>query len=153
MNAARKTHSMSPRARGYLTVATIHFGLIGISIVGFPQMYTAAAFLPIVTFTTLWIWGAAYILTSVLCLAAAITRWPSFARAGLICAFVVLFVSAFAVGWGVIHTWIDTAPGMSSPVVPLCFGALAAKDLLMVGRPLRTPVEDYLIAQAELRPT
>jgi drug/metabolite transporter (DMT)-like permease len=146
-----QTHSMSPRARGYLTVATVHFGLIGISIVGWPQLYGSSAFVPIIEFTHLYVWGVAYLLTSSLCLAAAITRWPSFARAGLICAFIVLFVSSFAVGWGVVASWTDGNPAtVASPVVPLSFGALAVKDLLMIGRPLRTPVEDYLLAQAEL---
>jgi hypothetical protein len=142
---------MSTRARGYLTVATIHFGLIGISIVGWPQLYSSSAFLPIVEFTHLFVWGLAYLVTSALCFLAAFTRWPTFARAGLICAFIVLFVSSFAVAWGVVSSWVDTDPASASPVVPLSFAALAAKDLLMVGRPLRTPMEDYLVAQAELK--
>jgi len=141
---------MSGRARGYLGVAACHFSLIGVSILIYPQMYAGAAFVPLVQLTQLWIWGLGYALTGLLCTLAALTRWPQFARAGLIGAFVVLIVSAFAVGWGVIWTWFDADPTLASPIIPLSFTALAIKDLLMVEQPLRTPAEDYAEARAEL---
>ena len=141
--------SMSSRARGYLLVATFHFGLIGLSILLFPQMYSASAFIPLIQYTHLWMWGGAYLLTSVLCCVAAITQWPTFARAGLTAAFVVLIVSSFAVGWGVVNSWLRHDVPMASPVVPLSFAAIAIKDLLMVAQPLRTPTEDQTQARAD----
>jgi hypothetical protein len=141
---------MSGRARGYLAVAAAHFTLIGSSVLVFPQMYAGAAFIPLVELTKLWVWGCAYLITGILCTLAAVTRWPTFARAGLIGAFIVLIVSAFAVGWGVVWTWFDADPSVASPIIPLSFTALAIKDLLMVEQPLRTPAEDYAEARAEL---
>lgn len=141
---------MSGRARGYLFVACLHFGIIGMSILIWPKMYSGAAFVPLVQNTELLVWGLAYLTTGVLCGIAVFTRWPQFARAGLMGAFMVLIVSAFAVAWGVVATWFDADPASSSPVIPLSFTALAIKDLLMVEQPLRTPAEDYADAQAEL---
>ena len=148
---AGRTQSMSPRARAYLIIATCHFTLIGLSVLIFPQMYQGSSFVPMVHYTTLAPWGCGYLITGVLCGLAAFTKWPTFARAGLICAFVVLFVSSFAVGWGVVNSWTNADPNRwASPMVPLSLMALAIKDLLMVGRPLRTPVEDFWLAQAKI---
>jgi hypothetical protein len=148
---AGRGRSMSPRARGYLIVASGHFTLVGLSVLLSPEMYQGTSFIPIITYTSLIPWGSAYLITGMLCALAAILKWPSFARAGLISAFVVLFVSAFAIGWGVIRSWLDIDPtNWASPLVPLSLMALALKDLLMVGRPLRTPVEDYWLAQARI---
>jgi hypothetical protein len=141
---------MSSRARGYLVVAALHFSLIGLSILIKPSLYQASAFVPMVEITGLIPWGIAYTLTGILCTLAAITRWPAFARSGLGLAFVVLIVSAFAISWGVVASWFDADLDSASPVIPLSFTALAIKDLLMVGQPLRTPVEDYEQARAEL---
>jgi len=116
-------------------------------------MYQGATFVPMVEATGLLVWGIAYTVTGALCALAAILRWPAFARAGLMCAFVVLITSAAAVAWGVVATWFDTDPASSSPVIPLSFTALAIKDLLMVEQPLRTPVEDYEEARAQLEPS
>jgi hypothetical protein len=138
---------MSSRARGYLVVAAFHFGLIGISILFWPQVYSASAFVPLVEYTNLSLWGVAYLTTGILCAVAAVTSWPSFARAGLMMAFVVLFVSSIAIGFGVVESWLMAVRPLASPVVPLSFMALAIKDLLMVGQPLRTPTEDQTQAR------
>lgn len=143
---------MSSGHRAYLITAAFHFGLIGLSILLIPEMYGSTAFEPIVENTRLFLWGSAYLITGVLCGVASVTRWPAFARAGLIMAFAVLTVSAFAVGWGVVVTWIDDDPALASPVIPLSFMALAVKDLLVVGRPLGAPLE-HDEAQARLEPT
>jgi hypothetical protein len=142
---------MSARARGYLVVATLHFGLIGASILLDPSMYGAAAFVPMVEFTGLTIWGVAYAVTGLLCGLAAVTHWPTFARVGLTFAFVVLISSAALVGLGVAGSWLDDDPTTTaSPIIPISFAALAIKDLLMVEQPLRTPAEDYEEALARL---
>ena len=142
--------TMSNRARAYIVVAACHFSLIGLSILIDPHMYSGAAFVPLIENTGLLIWGVAYTATGLLCTLAAVTRWPTFARAGLMAAFIVLIVSAFAISWGVVSTWFDTAPEAASPIIPLSFTALAIKDLLMVEQPLRTPAEDYAEARANL---
>jgi hypothetical protein len=141
---------MDNGARKYLLVAVLHFSIIGITIMVWPQMYGGAAFVPIVQDTSLLLWGVAYLLVGILCAIAAITRWPKFARAGLILAFIVLMASVVAVGWGVVLTWIDTDPAMSSPLIPISFAALAFKDLLVVGRPFTTPAQDLGVAKTEL---
>jgi hypothetical protein len=142
---------MSQRARGYLIVAAAHFTVIGTSILVWPEMYNGAAFIPMVQATGLLVWGIGYSLVGLLCIAAAITRWPTFARAGLIGAFAVLIASAAAIGFGCVKAWFDGNPATTaSPIIPISFAALAFKDLLLVEQPLRTPAEDYEQAAAEL---
>jgi hypothetical protein len=142
---------MSTRARGYLVVASLHFGLIGASILIDPDMYGAAAFVPMMQHTGVTVWGIAYSITGIVCAAAVLTRWPSFARIGLIFACIVLISSAALVGWGVIETWFDGNPATTaSPIIPISFAALAIKDLLMIEQPLRTPAEDYEEALARI---
>jgi hypothetical protein len=142
--------SMSARARGYLMVAFFHFGIVGAEILIRPHHYSANAFVAIVRYDYLAAWGISYCVVAVLCLVAAITRWPSFARGGLSAAVVVLLVSSAAVLWGVILSWIDPNRTPASLVVPVTLAALACKDWLMVGQPLRTPTEDQTNARAEL---
>jgi hypothetical protein len=146
---AKPPMAMSNRARAYLIVATIHFLLIGISILGWPEMYAGAAFMPLAVYTHLIPWGIAYTLTGAMCGLAAVTKWPTFARAGLVMAFVVLMVTAFAVGWGVVLSWMSGV--MVSPLIPIGFAALGIKDLLIVGQPLRTPFEDYQLVAHEIK--
>lgn len=142
--------SMSARARGYLTVAFLHFGIIGVDILAFPQHYSAPAYTAIISAGYgIW-WGVGYGFVSAVCLVALLTRWPSLARIGLTAAFVVLLLSAFAVGWGVVGAWLDGADVQASAVVPVTLAAIAAKDLLMVGQPLRTPTEDQTKARHDL---
>jgi hypothetical protein len=141
---------MDNGARKYLLVAVLHFGIIGVTILAWPQMYGGAAFVPIVRNTPLLLWGLSYLLVGILCAIAAITKWPKFARAGLILAFIVLMASVVAVGWGVVVTWFDSDPAMSSPLIPISFAALAFKDLLVVGRPFTTPDQDLRAAKTEL---
>lgn len=143
-------HTMSSVTRGYLVVASVvHFLPIGLTILFIPELYISSVFTPIVQYTHLWIWGSAYTLVGLICGVAAITAFPTYARVGLIAAFVVLLVSSFAVGWGVVRTWIDNDLPLSSPVVPLAFLALGLKDLIMVRKPLRTVGEDADRAEHE----
>lgn len=134
--------SMSSRARSFLVVAAVHFTAIGGSILFRPDLYQAPAFIPLADPSRLWLWGGSYMVTGVVCTVAALTAWPSFARAGLSLGFVVLIVSAAAIGVGVVESWLNPALVDSSPMVPLTLAALAVKDLLMVSQPLRTPTED-----------
>lgn len=139
--------SMSSRARSFLVVAAIHFGVTGVTILAFPNLYAAPAYIPLADPSRLWIWGGSFTLTGIVCGAAALTSWPAFARAGLSLAFVVLTVSSAAIGVGVVDSWLDPNLVNSSPMVPLTLAALAVKDLLMVGQPLRTPTEDQTEAR------
>lgn len=134
--------SMSSRARGFLIVASLHFSAIGVEVCFFPHHYSASAFVPLVQYTNLLVWGLAYLSVGVVCGVAAATSWPSFARAGLSAAFVLLVVTAAAVGWGVAVSWADSETAAATVVVPSSLMALAIKDLLMVRQPLRTPTED-----------
>lgn len=139
--------SMSARARGYLTVAAFHFGIIGVEILAFSGHYTAQAYTAIIQSGYLTAWGISYCFVSAVCFIAVLTRWPSFARTGLIAAFVLLLLSAVAVAWGVVEAWADPTRVSASLVVPISLAALAFKDLLMVGQPLRTPTEDQTEAR------
>lgn len=143
----RDKSSMSARARGYLTVAAFHFGIVGGEILLFPSHYTAPSYTAIVQAGYLTAWGASYCIVSAICFTAVIGLWPLFARTGLIAAFVVLLLSAVAVGWGVVEAWADPTRVSASLVVPISLAALAFKDLLMVGQPLRTPTEDQTNAR------
>jgi hypothetical protein len=135
---ARPGPALNFGARAYLIVASLHFGLIGLSILLLPEMYTGAAFLPIVESVSLPLWGWAHLVTGVFCTLAAAMRWPTFGRAGMVMAFGVLVASAFAVGWGVAEAWFDGNPAtMATPVIPLTFLAMAVKDLIEVGRPMQ----------------
>jgi len=138
-----KPDGMSPPARAYLVTAAFHFALVGITIIFWPEMYGSAAFLTIVTYTHLLGWGLSFMATAIVCLAAAITRRPNLARAGMIMAFVVCVVTAFAVGWGVIVSWIAWREGTGPPTAPvfaITIASLGVKDLLMVRYPLRVPL-------------
>lgn len=147
---------ISRRARIYVGIAAGWLLIIGLTILIKPGLFTGAAFVPLYEYTKLIGWGILYSAGGLVCLAAVLSRHRTLARLGMICSGIVALVSAFAVGWGVVETWIAFyGHGLgrpASPVFVIIMLAVALKDYLMVLQPLRTPFED-LVDEIEANPT
>jgi len=151
---------MSSRARKYLVIAALRHGIIGLFILVLPFLFKNAAFVPLVEYTHLWTWGAVFVAIAITCAAAAKMRKRDLARLSMIASAASTAVTAFAVLWGVVETWILYANGEmdapSSPFVVILLAAIAAKDYIICGQPMRTPFEDFMevtLPKVDLEPT
>jgi hypothetical protein len=135
--------AMTGRARAYLSVNGLRHLLIGVFIIVQPGQFSAGAFIPIVSvIRPLWIWGAAFVATAVVCGVAVWLRSRAWARSGLIASAGTTAVAAAGLWLGIINLWLEGRPATIFTATILA--ALVAKDLIVCSQPMRTPLEDRL---------
>lgn len=137
--------AMTRRARWYLGVATFRHLSIGLFCLAAPWLFGNAAFIPILNFLPVWGWGAAMVLCGVLCGLAAYLRSGDWARWAMVASATITTVLAIGVWIGVVMVWIQWANDLRdfppSPILPILFSVLAAKDYIVCAQPVRSPFE------------
>lgn len=137
---AADPRAMTTRARVYLGAAGFRHFSIGLSLLLTPQLYLAAAFIPIFNLLPLPVWGVVMTLEGVACALAAATRHTGTARGSIGFSAVITSVMAAGLSVGIIASWLN---GLSpSPVLGVILLALTVKDFTMCAQPLRVPLEE-----------
>lgn len=162
--------AMTPRARTYISAGGWRHLLIGLTMLGLPWLYSAAAFIPIFNLLSLNVWGWEMTVVGLVCLVGSLTRRADVARVGMVGSAVTTLVLAAGLSVGVIEVWIawlnaispaavwdllatrpptfpvDLLVGTStvppSPFLPLVMLAVTVKDFTMCAQPLRVPLEE-----------
>lgn len=125
---------MTWRARSYLIVAAIRNGVIGGAIVGQPETFDTPSFDSLRSLAPLLVWGLAMLFGAGHLTYAAITGKENQAR-------IALIVSASVTGFWAAGFAIVYSRGLATVVAFVLLGALAAKDLIVLAQPLRSPFE------------
>lgn len=137
---AADPRAMTTRARVYLGAAGFRHLGIGLSLLLTPQLYLAAAFIPIFNLLPLTVWGSLMTLEGIACGVAAWTRHTGTARGSIGASAVITSVMAAGLCIGLIAAWLN---GLStSPVVGVILLAITVKDFTMCAQPLRVPLEE-----------
>jgi hypothetical protein len=140
--------AMTRRARWYLSVAAIRHLTLGVFCLIAPWLFANAAFIPILNFVPLWGWGSVMAATGATCAVAAAFRHGGWARLAMVCSATVTIVLGAGVTVGVAIVWAKYLAGTvdtpASPVLPVLLLALAAKDYIVCGQPIRSPFETVL---------
>lgn len=126
---------MTPRARAYLTVAGLRHIGVGLCTVVAPAAFTTTSLAQIRDIMALPLWGSGMLIVGCLCLLAALRESEPLARVSLICS------AAASTTWTAGFTAALLTDQLSNPALPIIFGALAAKDLIVCAQPLRSPFE------------
>lgn len=126
---------MTARARAYLTVAAVRHALIGVFALLMPLSFQSSSFLPLLDVAPLWVWGVLSVATGALSAAAAVQGGLNIARAAL-----MLSATLTAVVAASLLIAVFTGQ-LSSPTGPIIWVAVALKDFIQCGDPLRSPFE------------
>lgn len=141
----KRDHSpegMTSRARWYLIIGALRHALIGIFAIGWADQWKAVAFVPILSYAPLWVWGTAMLLIAAVMGVAHRYRDPSWARMGLIASATLTLALGTGIGLGVAEAW---ATGQTAtPVTAILLLALAFKDYAVCTQPMRSPFEPLL---------
>lgn len=165
----RSPWAMTDRARAYLALAGTRHFLTGAFFLGFPWLFSAAAYVPMFGAVPLDTWGVVFALEGMACTFAAIARNADVARVAMVVSAVISTVLGVGLSIGICmawSTWLDhvgvqvmldlistrppkyppdlliLAPAPPSPLFPIILLPMAGKDLVMCAQPLRVPLED-----------
>lgn len=130
---------MTPRARVYLSFGCFRHLVIGWFCILASHQFTAAAFIPIVGYLPLWIWGLAMVVTSILLGLGAGFRHRDLARYGLIVSAVITALMATGLWIGAGLIWWHG--GTATPITAVLLTTFVGKDLSVCTDPMRTPLE------------
>ena len=130
---------MSPRARVYLAAGTFRHLTVGLFCIFAAHQFAAAAFLPIIRYLDLRVWGIAMVATAITLTLGALLRNRTMARTGLIMSAGItsLLASGLWLGAGLI--WFSG--GKATPITAIILTALVVKDLAVCTDPMKTPLE------------
>jgi hypothetical protein len=168
----RSPEAMSRRARIYIAAGGSRHLLVGLTILLFPWLYSAAAFIPIFNLIDQVFWGWLMSIVGVVCIAGAVTRNADIARAGMVGSAAITAVLAVGLTIGLTNVWLmfgqhvgaaevlhlmrthprifplELAARMVAPPSPflaLLLLSVSVKDFTMCAQPMRTPVEDRVV--------
>lgn len=164
--------AMSRRAQTYIMAGGWRHFLLGASMVAFPWLYSAAAFIPIFNLfggSSVQVWAWIMVAVGLVCLIGSSARNANLARAGMVGSAVVTLVLGAGLALGVVNVWIAFVHTIGwpevlrlvvdrptafptdllrrtlappSPFLPLLLLSLTVKDFTMCAQPLRVPLED-----------
>lgn len=144
--AAAKFHpqelDMTRRARWYLSIGGTRHFLFGAFAVAFPQMFASPIYLPVVSYAPLPLWGAVFLVTSLIMGISAISSSARWARVGLI----LSAASTLAIGAGILIGFVEAlqAHERLTPIAAILLLSLAAKDFAVCTQPMCSPFESLL---------
>jgi hypothetical protein len=135
---------MTTRARLFMTVVALRNGAIGASLLLAQRQYGApnAAFSLVRNAMPIPVWGALMVAIGLTAAYSAVVmsrRWATWAI-GLSATISGTWMACFAMQYGILA---GTAGGMS-PMLPILWGALTAKDLVIAAQPMRSPFEPLI---------
>lgn len=133
---------MTRRARWYLMIGAVRHAIIGTFAIGFASQWTAAAFVPIVSYAPMWVWGLAMLFTSTFMTTAAKLKSARWARAALICSASITLALGMGIAMGTVDAWL--AGKTVTPVTATLLLSLAFKDFAVCTQPMRSPFEPLL---------
>lgn len=139
-----REHWMSQWLVHYTGAASARHILTGLAILIFPFLFVQSAFVAIVEYTHLWVWGVAYILCGGWVVVGLAAKRLEIVRSGMLISTTVNIITWFSITWSVVYSWIADQVPYASPFVPLLLGAVCYKDLAVIRSPLRDPLGDYL---------
>lgn len=126
---------MTARARWYLAVAALQNLALAAACLLAPETFAGASFTVAKSVMPLTVWGVAFLVVGVLCvvgLAAARRTWAFLGLAGSGTA-ALMWLMSYLVAW---------ATGtLSGPVGPIVWAALVARDYIVCGQPMRSPLD------------
>lgn len=128
---------MTPRARGYLAIASLRHLLTAGFALSVPGAFKSTSFIPIVEVAPLWVWGLIFFAAGSLCAHGALFRKAHIARIGLMWS----ATSTAVVAAGLLLAWVTG--DLASPTGPIIWAAVAAKDFTVCADPLRSPFEEW----------
>ena len=130
---------MSSRARVYLGAGASRHAAVGAFCIIGRDQFAAAAFIPILNFFDLSVWGVAMVATSLILLAGGSLRHRTIARTGLILSAVITALLASGLWLGAMSIWF--AGGKATPITAIILTTLVIKDLAVCTDPMKTPLE------------
>lgn len=130
---------MTPRARVYLAFGCFRHFVVGWFCILASSQFTAAAFIPIVGYVALWVWGVAMVATSVLLGFGAAFRHRGAARWGLVLSAGITALMATGLWLGATAIWLRG--GTATPITAVLLTTFVGKDLAVCTDPMRTPLE------------
>lgn len=130
---------MSQRARIYQFAGVFRYSAYGIFAILFPEQFAAAAFIPVVKYVDLALWGAIFMLTAGFLFLGATLRNRTIARLGLIVSAGVTGVLATGLWIGAVDIWLSG--GKATALFAATLTALVIKDLACCTDPMKTPLE------------
>jgi hypothetical protein len=133
---------MTRRARAYLMIGGLRHALIGIFAIGWSDQFTNAAYLPVVSYAPMWLWGGAMLAIAVVMGLAAKLRKAGWARVGLIASASITLALGSGLSLGIIGAWADGKT--ATPILAILLLALAAKDFAVCTQPMRSPFEPLM---------
>ena len=134
--------AMTRRAVAYLCIGAARHTLIGIFAIGYADQFANAAFIPIIEYAPLWVWGAFMLVAAALMLVAAIWRSAWIARLGLVVSATLTLAIGSGIALGVIEVW--STGGRATPISAILLLSLALKDYAVCTQPMRSPFEQVL---------
>lgn len=126
---------MTVRARAYLLVAAVRHSLVGIFALVAADTFKSTSFLPLLNVAPLWVWGLFSVGAGLLAGFGAIQGGLPVARAAL-----MLSATLTAVVAASLLIAVFTGQ-LTSPTGPIIWVAVALKDFIQCGDPLRSPFE------------
>ena len=137
---------MSLRARVYLGIVAVQCFVMGGFFLFEPSWFVSSSYDQIRDVAPLPVWSFAFLIAGAICAAAAHFMDEHVARYGLMLTAVLecIWVGGFIAAW--------FAGSLQSPLGPLVWGVLLARDLVILSQPLCTPFEDIIRRIEEKRP-
>lgn len=135
---------MTTRARLFMTVVALRNAGIGVSLLLAQQQYGPpnSAFILVRNAMPIPVWGGLMIAIGLTAAYSAIVmsrRWATWAI-GLSATISGTWMACFVMQYGILAS---TVGGMS-PMLPILWGALTAKDLVIAAQPMRSPFEPLI---------
>lgn len=130
---------MTPRAQVYLAFGTFRHLITGLFCILAANQFTATAFIPIINFVDLRVWGVAMVVVAGMLGLGAVFRQRTLARTGLIGSAVITSLMATGMWLGASAIWM--AGGTATPITAVLLTAFVGKDLAVCTDPLSTPLE------------
>lgn len=130
--------SMTPRARGYLAIASGRHLIVGGFAVLAADSFQSPSFYPIISAAPLPLWGCMFLIVAVACGAGAWRKSARISRFGLMGS----AATTLMVGVGLLMAWFTG--DLTSPTGPVIWLAVAFKDFTVCADPLRSPFEDWV---------
>ena len=130
---------MSIRARVYLSAGLFRHLTTGLFCIFAANQFAAAAFIPIINFVSLPVWGGSMVCAAVALGCGAWLRHRTIARVGLIMSAAITALLASGLWLGAGFIWFSG--GKATPITAIILTALVVKDLAVCTDPMKTPLE------------